>query len=172
MKNKKTEHCNWTGKLHTILQDFANEHNVTSTQMISFLNTVICGTMATQNYSEEFAKKTFERMFDYYLKKKKEFDESPKEYIFSSELRKRMSKFGSMPVEEALQCKSFWEELALYGGMSKEKIDEIMKGDGTTSEEKEKFNKMTSQEFNEYLEKMIEDALPNIIKAMENDTKS
>lgn len=164
-QNMKEKEVDWVIDLTQIIQDFSQKNNVRTSQMLGYLGITLCGTMAMQDYTDEFAKETFNRLFEMYLKKKKEFNDDTKQYLFSNELRKRMSKFGEAPIEECLRSKEFWTELALYGGMSREKIEEIM---NTKNEKKENLNKMTEEEFHDYLEKMIEDSLPDIIKSMEN----
>jgi len=157
----------WHLELHNLLQDFADKHKLRTTQMLSVLTLTLVGTMAMQGYSDELAKKTFDRMFSLYQKKRKEFEEDERKYIFSSELRKRMSKFGDKPIDECLKSKDFWTELALHGGITKEKLQEIMDRK-PSAEEQEKFDNMTQEQFHDYLNSMIEEAMPDILKSMEN----
>lgn len=159
---------NWNIELHNLLQEFADKHRLRPTQMLSSLTLTLVGTMAMQKYSDEFAKKTFDKMFTLYQKKRKEFESDEKQYIFSNELRKRMSKFGDRPIDECLKSRDFWTELAFHGGITKEKLQEIM-DKKPSPEEKEKFDNMSQDQFHDYLSTMIEEALPDIMKSMEQN---
>lgn len=46
--------------------------------------------------------------------------------LFSPELKSALSPFGDMDIRDALRHPDFWRSLAKYGGMSDEKINEIM----------------------------------------------
>ncbi len=49
------------------------------------------------------------------------------DYIFSEELREKLSKFSSMNISDALQSKEFLTALCEYGGLDKETIDDVFK---------------------------------------------
>lgn len=71
MKTKKQKEFDWVKDLANLIQDFTDKHDVDNLEMLSFLATTMCGTMAMMRFTEEFAKETFDKLFRYYLEKKK-----------------------------------------------------------------------------------------------------
>ena len=57
------------------------------------------------------------------LKNHKENEE--KEYLFSEDLRDRMSKFGDRPIEDCLADPNFYDSLLDHAGLTQEERDDI-----------------------------------------------
>ena len=55
--------------------EFCLIHNIPQSRILAFLALVLVGTMAQAGYTDEFGKKTFERMYTQFLEKKKDFKE-------------------------------------------------------------------------------------------------
>lgn len=165
MKKKnqqKTDSEDWGYDLHVLLHGFAKEKRLDTAEMLGYLTATISGTFAMNGYGEVFVKKTLDRMFDEYLRKKKELDEKP-DYLFSEALRSRLHKFGDMPIDEMLQSQDFWHELVKHAGCENDpKMIEIMnrKPDVNATPQ-------SRDEFMAGLEKIMEDAMPELLKAFE-----
>jgi len=63
----------WHEELHKEIQDFMLLKCLSRKEILAFLTTTLVGTLALEDYSDEFVKKTFDRCYNQYLKKKKEF---------------------------------------------------------------------------------------------------
>lgn len=50
------------------------------------------------------------------------------QFLFSPELRERMSKFNHLSAHEAMQSQEYWEECFAHVGYSKEEARKLMKG--------------------------------------------
>lgn len=56
---------------------------------------------------------------------KKYKDTEDKQYLFSQELKDRMSKFGDRPIEDCLADPNFYDSLLDYAGLTQEEKDKI-----------------------------------------------
>lgn len=152
-------------ELHEIICKFCIEREIDADDVLCFFAEQLVVNVARGGGSDKVIIKNFETMKKRTLSEKKRFQKEQKEekHLFSKELRDRMEKFGSMSVEEALSSKEFLRELASHGGMTEEEMDNLER---STPEEKAKFDNMTNEEYYEYLNKMIEDKIPDLIEAM------
>lgn len=64
--NKNT----WNVELHALIEEFCSNHQITQTQLLSFLATTLVRTMEIYGISEEFAEATFDRMKETFKKKR------------------------------------------------------------------------------------------------------
>ena len=67
------KHEPWHIELHSIIDEFALKHNLTTNHLLAYHSIVLWGTMALQNRSDKFAKDTLKRMFEHLKNKKKQF---------------------------------------------------------------------------------------------------
>jgi len=57
--------------LHKIISEFCLSHDISQSRILGFLTATLVGTMAQADYTDEFGKRTFERMYTQFLEKKK-----------------------------------------------------------------------------------------------------
>lgn len=58
MKNKEIK------ELHKLILDWSITHNLSTYELLAYLSATFVGTMAMANYSEEFVKRTLDRLLE------------------------------------------------------------------------------------------------------------
>lgn len=161
MSKTKSSRSEWGYELYVLLQNFANERQLDTVQMLGFLTSSICGTLAMNGYENEFVKETFDKIYNNYVEKKKRFD-NKLDYLFFKELRSRMSRFNDREIGDCLQSRDFWEVLIKHVGLENDpKIKEIM-----NRKPEPNAKPQSRKDFFIELEKIFEDAMPEIINAV------
>jgi hypothetical protein len=54
----------WHEELHQIILLYGEDHYLSQDQLMTFFIITVFGNMAIQDYSDEFAKKTFDKMYE------------------------------------------------------------------------------------------------------------
>jgi hypothetical protein len=59
-------------ELHSLIENFAHSKGLSASWLLSFLTSTLIGTMEMRGYSDEFARETFDKMYDEFKKKREQ----------------------------------------------------------------------------------------------------